>query len=228
MSTPILSDKIDGNVIVVVTNNTNNNNNNSNSNNNNNNNKNDNNNINNNNNNPPNTLNSTVSSSISNNNNAHPYSTSETNNRLWTRNPDFVNDKLKSAPINKRLYSAVEMDAITTSEVVENPLDDINLVIDYKRKRRSLGYIQSARSPDEIYLFAEFIWRKYCYVSQRLLLSHAVRLELQKSLDMGTSVSDPAKRILLRQVKEEIKYMEMIKNSLQHLLTVFEKDSITG
>jgi len=222
MSTPILSDTIDGNVIEVVTNNTNKDNNNNNNNkNDNNNNRNDN-----NNNNNPNPLISTVSSSS--NNNAHPYSTSETNNRLWTRNPDFVNDKLKSVPINKRLYSAVEMDAITTSEVVENPVDDINLVIDYKRKRRSLGYIQSAGSPDEIYLFAEFIWRKYCYVSQRLLLSNAVRLELQKSLDMGTSVSDPAKRILLRQVKEEIKYMEMIKNSLQHLLTVFEKDSITG
>ena len=82
-------------------------------------------------------------------------------------------------------------------------------------------------SPDEIYLFAEFTWRKYCFVSQRLLLSNAVRLELQKSLDMASVPQDPAKRILLRQVKEEIKYMEMIKNSLQHLLTVFEKDSCT-
>jgi len=81
--------------------------------------------------------------------------------------------------------------------------------------------------PDETYLYSEYIWRKFCDVSQRLLLSTAVRLELQKSMDSVNFVDSPFKRQILKQVKEEIKYLEFIKNSLASILDTFEKDSTT-
>ena len=160
----------------------------------------------------------------------HPYhySTAETNSRLWSKNPDFIYEKRKAdlmLSANKRLYSDAEMDDMISVNQEKSP-DYMNFIVEFKRARKRQGYVPTPNRPDETYLFAEYIWRKYCYVSQRLLLSSAVRFELQKSIDLSNS-TESSSRVLLRQVKEEIKYMELIKTSLQNILTVFQKDSIT-
>ena len=162
----------------------------------------------------------------------HPYyySTSETNSRLWSKNPDFVSEKTKADMVlaaNKRLFSEAEMDDMIAVNEEKAP-ECLNCIVEFKRARKKQGHVNTPDQPDETYLFAEYIWKKYSFVSQRLLLSNAVRLELQKSIDLSSNSTDPSSRVLLRQVKEEIKYMELIKTSLQNILTVFQKDSVTA